>query len=73
MTLLTRWEPFGQFKVEYRPVSQCQQQQCVWCVNDATQEAVQRQGSLTAISRCCGDPKCMGLSAEMCRTTVGAA
>jgi hypothetical protein len=27
-------------KVEYRPVTQCQQHQCVWCVNDATQEAV---------------------------------
>jgi hypothetical protein len=63
----------GIMKVEYRPVSQCQRQQCVWCVNDATHEAVQRQGSLTAISRCCDDPKCMGLSAEMCRTTVGAA
>ena len=62
----------GIMKVEYRPVSQ-RQQQCVWCTNDATQEACQRQGNLTAISRCCDDPKCMGLSAEMCRTTVGAA
>ncbi len=58
-------------RVEYRALSH--RQKCVWCVNDATQEAVQRQGSLTAISRCCDDPKCMGLSAEMCRTTVGAA
>ncbi len=60
----------GIMKAEYRPVSHCQK--CVWCVNDATQEAVQREGNLTAISRCCDDPKCMGLSAERCRTTVGA-
>jgi hypothetical protein len=30
-------------------------------------------GNLTAISRCCDDPKCMWLSAEMCERTVGAA
>ncbi len=58
-------------KVMYFPVSQCQQK-CVWCVNDATQEAVQRQGNLTAISRCCDEPRCVGLSAEMCKRTVGA-
>lgn len=60
-------------KVEYRLVSQCQKHQCVWCVNDATQEAVQREGNLTAISRCCDDPKCRWLSAEMCESTVRAA
>jgi hypothetical protein len=59
------------YKVEYRPASHCQKY--VWCLNDATQEAVQRQGNLTAISRCCDDPKCMWLSAEMCERTVGAA
>ena len=61
------------YKVEYRPVNQCQKHQCVWCVNDATQEAIQSQGNLTAVSRCCDDRKCMWLSAEMCRSTVGAA
>jgi hypothetical protein len=60
-------------KAEYRPVSDCQKQKCLWCVNDATQEAVQRQGNLTAISHCCDDPKCARLSAEMCQRTVGAA
>jgi hypothetical protein len=55
-------------KVEYRPVSH--HQTCVWCVNDATQEAVQKKGTLTAISRCCDDPKCMWLSAENCERTV---
>jgi len=58
-------------KAEYHPVSR--RQKCVWCVNDATQEALQRQGNITAISRCCDDPKCMRLSAEMCERTVGAA
>jgi hypothetical protein len=57
-------------KVEYRPVSH--RQECVWCVKEATQEAVQRQGNLTAISRCCDDPKCMRLSAESCEHTVAA-
>jgi hypothetical protein len=52
----------GTREVEYRPVSSGQK--CVWCVNDATQEAVQRQGNITAISRCCGDLRCMCLSAE---------
>lgn len=61
----------GIMKVEYRPLSHCQK--CVWCANDATQEAVQRQGNLTAISRCCDDPKCVWLSAKMCESTVGAA
>jgi hypothetical protein len=55
-------------KAEYRPVSH--RQKCVWCVKEATQEAIQRQGNLTAISRCCDDPKCMRLSAEMCERTV---
>jgi len=59
------------YKVEFRPASH--RQKCVWCVNDATQEAVQREGNLTDISRCCDDPKCMRLSAKMCRTTVRAA
>jgi hypothetical protein len=57
-------------KVEYRPVSYTQK--CVWCVNDATQEAVQREGNLTAISRCFDDPNCVRLSAEMCKRTVAA-
>jgi hypothetical protein len=60
----------GMRKVEYRPVRHTQK--CVWCVNDATQEAVQRQGNLTAISRCCDDPKCVWLSAETCTRTVAA-
>jgi hypothetical protein len=55
-------------KVEYRPVSHTQK--CVWCVNDATQEVVQRQGNLSAISPCCDDPKCVSLSAETCRRWV---
>jgi len=61
------------YKVEYRPVSQGQKHPCVWCVNAATQEAVQRQGNITTITRCCDDPKCMWLSAEMCERTLGAA
>jgi hypothetical protein len=60
-------------KAEYRPVSHCSRCQCVWCVHDATQEAVQRQGNLTAISRCCDDPKCVWLSAERCELMVGTA
>lgn len=55
--------------VEYRPVSH--REKCVWCVNDAMQAAVQTQGSLTAVSRCCDDPKCMWLSAETCERMVG--
>jgi hypothetical protein len=43
------------YKAVYRPASH--RQKCVWCVNDATQEAVERQGNLTAISRCCYDPR----------------
>ena len=57
-------------KLGYSPVSHSQK--CVWCVNDATQEAVQKQGNLTAISRCCDDPKCVWLSAETCKRTVAA-
>jgi hypothetical protein len=60
-------------KVVYRPVSRCQKPQCVWCANDATQEAVQSEGNLTAITRYCDDPKCMWLSAEMCKSTAAAA
>jgi hypothetical protein len=60
-------------KVEYRPLSQSKDYKCVWCVNDATQEVVQNQGNLTAISRCCADPRCMWRSREMCESTVGAA
>ncbi len=60
-------------KVEYRPVNPWYGGRCSWCGNDATQEAFQNQGNLTAISRCCDDPKCMALAAEMCRTTAGAA
>jgi len=55
------------------PGEPCQKYQCVWCVNDATQEAVPRQGNMTAIARCCDDPKYMGRSAEMCERTVGGA
>ena len=64
---------FMKSMVEYRPVSHWQKRQCVWCLNDATQEAVQSHANLTAISRCCDDPRCMRLSAEMCESTVGAA
>jgi len=58
-------------EVEYRPVSH--RERCVWCVNDATQEAFRRNGNLTAVSRCCDNPKCVWLSAEMCERTVGTA
>jgi tetratricopeptide (TPR) repeat protein len=54
-------------------VSQSQRHHCLWCVRDATQEVVQKQGNLTTICRCCDDPKCMGLSAAMCERTLGAA
>jgi len=60
-------------KVEYRPVDQHLKHQCSWCVNTATQEAIQQQGIVTAISRCCDDPKCMERSVEMCERTVEAA
>jgi hypothetical protein len=59
-------------KVEYRPLSQSKHN-CVWCVHGATQEAFKSQGNLTAICRCCDDPKCMWRSREMCESTVGAA
>ena len=59
-------------KVEYRLLGQFKQCRCVWCVNDATQEAFKSQGNLTAISRCCDDPKCMWRSREVCESTVGA-
>ena len=59
--------------VAYRPVSHCQKQKCLWCGNDATQEGIQKQGNLTAVSRCCDDPNCMRLSAEMCNRTAGTA
>jgi hypothetical protein len=39
---------------------------------DATQEAVQREGNMTAVSRCCDDPKGMRLSAKKCESTVAA-
>jgi hypothetical protein len=55
-------------KVEYGPVRHCQK--CVWCVNDATQEAILKQGNITVISRCCDDPICTRLSAESCEHTV---
>lgn len=60
-------------KLEYRPANQWHKRRCTRCANDATQEAFQNQGNLTAISPCCDDPNCMCLSAEMCRTTAGAA
>ncbi|MGC1650404.1 MAG: hypothetical protein WA741_31660 [Candidatus Sulfotelmatobacter sp.] len=41
-------------------------QKCSWCADNATQGAVQNQQNLTVISRCCDDPKCIWLSAEMC-------
>jgi hypothetical protein len=51
-------------RVEYRAVSH--HQKCSWCADNATQGAVQNQQNLTVISRCCDDPKCIWLSAEMC-------
>jgi hypothetical protein len=63
----------GMGKVAYHPVSHWQKHKCLWCVNDATQEAVQREGNLTAVIRCCDDPKCVMLSGELCGRTVGAA
>ena len=45
------------YKVEYRAASRSEK--CVWCAKAATQEAVQRQGNMTSITRCCDDPKCI--------------
>jgi hypothetical protein len=59
-------------KVKYHPVTPYQKHQCSWCDKDATQEAIQRQANITVISRCCADPRCMQLSAEMCERTVAA-
>jgi hypothetical protein len=57
-------------KVVYRPASCSPTRPCVWCAKDATQEAVQSEGNMTVISRCCDDPKCMWRSEEMCERTV---
>lgn len=57
-------------QVEYRPVRLSQK--CVWCAKVATQEAVQREGNITAVSGCCDDAKCMWLSADVCERTVAA-
>jgi hypothetical protein len=57
-------------KVEYHPVSLFQK--CVWCAKVATQEVVEREGNVIAISRCCDDPKCLSLSAERCERTFAA-
>ena len=59
-------------ELEYRPVNPWQKHHCLWCANDATKEVVQREGNMTAITRCCDDPRCMRLSAQMCERTVAA-
>ena len=56
-------------KVEFRPLSR--HHECAWCANDATQQAVQTQHTLTVISRCCDDPKCIWLSTQICERMTG--
>lgn len=63
----------GMNDVEYRRLSHLQKRECLWCSHDATQEAFLSEGNLTAIIRCCNDPKCMQRALEMCEHTVGAA
>ncbi len=57
-------------EVEYRMLGRSQFK-CVYCSNDATQEAILSTGNLTAIIRCCSDPQCMRRSREMCESTIG--
>jgi hypothetical protein len=58
-------------EVEYRSLSQFQSRECLWCKNDAMQQAVLSQGNMTAVVVCCDDPKCMGRAKDMCENTVG--
>ena len=70
MHTITQTWVLGMSKLEYRPLTRSQE--CFWCVNNATQEVVRREGNITAISRCCDDPNCMWLAAERCERTVAA-
>jgi hypothetical protein len=60
-------------EVEYRPVSQLRGHECLCCPNRATQEVILSRGNLTAIIRCCDDPKCMCRARDLCESTVGVA
>ncbi len=55
-------------EVEYRPLSLVRGHECLCCTNRATQEAIQSRGNLTAIIRCCNDPKCICRAQEILRT-----